>query len=588
MTAFAEPTGAAGSSGTRPRYDVVVVGGGAAGLSGALTLVRARRSVLVVDSGRPRNAPAGHVHGFLTQDGVPPAQLLAAGRDEVARYGGEFVQGTAASAERLDSGGFRVTLDDASTVVAARLLVATGLVDELPDVPGVAERWGRDVLHCPYCHGWEVRDRAIGVLATGPLAAQQALVWRQWSKDVTLFLHTGPEPGDEEYEQLAAREIAVVDGRVTGLDVAAGDTDGRLRGVRLEGGRVVGCAALVVAPRFTARAGVLAGLGLEAVQQRRNGAVIGSCVPADESGATDVPGVWVAGNVTAGLDKVVGAAAAGVRAAVAINIDLISEETRREVVARRSPFSPQAEREVCERVLGERRHGLSAPQPGSSSHRHSTEEHPPMIEGHEGSAEFWDARYRESERIWSGNPNVALVREVTGLRPGTALDLGCGEGADAIWLAQRGWRVTATDVSAVALERAARHAEESGVADAIEWRRQDLAVSFPDGEFDLVSAHYLHSPGDLPREGILRSAASAVAPGGVLLVVGHAGPASWERAAHEGVPLPTPQEVLESLELSADGWEVQRCEEFERLQNDFQGRPGTRNDNVLRLRRLPG
>lgn len=137
--------------------------------------------------------------------------------------------------------------------------------------------------------------------------------------------------------------------------------------------------------------------------------------------------------------------------------------------------------------------------------------------------EYWDERYGGTERIWSGRPNVALVREVTGLAPGTALDLGCGEGGDAIWLAGQGWQVVGTDVSRRALERAAGHAEQAGVADRVEWRRHDLAVDFPAGRFDLVSAHFLHSPVEMPREAILRSAAAAVAPGGVLLVVGHAG-----------------------------------------------------------------
>jgi thioredoxin reductase len=311
----------------RPRYDVVVVGGGAAGLSGALALSRARRSVLVIDSGRPRNAPAGHVHSYLTQEGVAPSQLLATGRAEVGRYGGELVRGNVAGAERLADGRFRLVLDGGATVEADRLLVTTGLVDELPQVPGLAERWGREVLHCPYCHGWEVRDQAIGILATGPLAVHQALMWRQWSDDVTLLLHTGPEPSDEEYEQLAARGIAVVDGRVTSVQV----TDDRLSGVALESGKVIARQALVVAPRFTARAAFLAGLGLEASEQEVNGVVIGSHVTADPTGATAVPGVWVAGNVANVTDQVIGAAAAGVRAAGALNADLIAEETRRAV-----------------------------------------------------------------------------------------------------------------------------------------------------------------------------------------------------------------------------------------------------------------
>ncbi len=289
--------------------------------------------MLVIDSGRPRNAPAAHAHGYLTRDGVAPAQLLAEGRAEVTGYGGEIVTGNVVAAERLDDGDFRVVLEDGPAVTAHRLLVTTGLVDELPDVPGVAERWGREVLHCPYCHGWEVRDQPVAVLATGPLSVHQALMWRQWSKDVTFFLHTAPEPGDEEYEQLAAREIAVVDGRVAGLEV----TDDRLTGVTLEDGKVFPCRAAVVAPRFTARAGFLTTLGLEATEQKKDGHVIGSYVAADATGATAVPGVWVAGNVTNLTEQVVGAAGAGVRAGAALNEDLIAEETRRAVAARAGP-----------------------------------------------------------------------------------------------------------------------------------------------------------------------------------------------------------------------------------------------------------
>ncbi|MFC7331110.1 NAD(P)/FAD-dependent oxidoreductase [Marinactinospora rubrisoli] len=335
------------------RYDVVVIGGGAAGLAGALTLSRARRSVLVVDDGRPRNAPAEGVHGYLALDGTPPRELLAAGRAEVRRYGGEFADGTVVSAER-DGADFRVTLADGTGVRAARLLVTSGLTDELPPVPGLAGLWGTGVLHCPYCHGWEVRDQPIGVLATSPMAAHQALLWRQWSDDVMLFLHTGPEPTDEEYEQLAARGIAVVDGPVAAVESA----DGRLSGVRLAGGTVIARRALVVAPRFTARAGFLASLGLRAEDQEMRGTVIGSRIAADPTGQTSVPGVWVAGNVTSATDQVIGSAAAGVRAGAVINADLIDEEARRAVAARSTPFSAEQERRTAERVLGDGRHGL--------------------------------------------------------------------------------------------------------------------------------------------------------------------------------------------------------------------------------------
>ncbi|RCG28649.1 class I SAM-dependent methyltransferase [Sphaerisporangium album] len=203
-------------------------------------------------------------------------------------------------------------------------------------------------------------------------------------------------------------------------------------------------------------------------------------------------------------------------------------------------------------------------------------------------ARHWDARYAERDRVWSGEPNVMLVRQVAALPAGTALDLGCGEGADAIWLAGRGWRVTAVDVSGVALERAAARAAEAGVAGLVDWQRRDLGVSFPRGVFDLVSAHFLHSHAELPRERILRWGAAAVAPGGVLLVAGHAGPAPWEADAHPGLTLPTPREVLEALDLPPGGWEVEVCEEYERVQDTPDGRPVARTDNVLKVRRLPG
>ncbi|MFL6053490.1 MAG: NAD(P)/FAD-dependent oxidoreductase [Actinoallomurus sp.] len=332
----------------RDGYDVVVVGGGAAGLSGGLTLARSRRSVVVIDAGSPRNAPAAGVHGFLSRDGIPPAELLERGRAEVRGYGGQVVPGEVDAVAR-DDDGFVVTLADGRAVHARRLLVATGLVDELPDVPGLRARWGREVVHCPYCHGWEVRDQAIGVLATGPLSVHQALLFRQLSADVVFFSHTMPPTG-EDAERLAARGIGIVTGEVASLEIA-GD---RLVGVRLSDGTVVAREALAVSSRMAVRAGFLAGLGLRPVEHPSG---IGEYIPS-EAGRTEVPGVWVAGNITDPAAQVGAAAAAGTMAAAQINADLIDEETRQAVAAYRDPFSAESEARLCEQAMGDRRHGL--------------------------------------------------------------------------------------------------------------------------------------------------------------------------------------------------------------------------------------
>ncbi len=231
-----------------------------------------------------------------------------------------------------DTEGYTVALADGRTVRTRRLLVTTGLVDELPDIPGLRARWGRDVVHCPYCHGWEVRDQAIGVLVSGPLSVHQALLFRQWSADVTFFSHTMPPPTGEEAEQLAARGISVVDGEVASLEIV----DDRLVGLRLSDGTVVSREALAVSSRMAARDGFLAALGLRPVEHPRG---IGEYIPTDATGCTEVAGVWVAGNVTDPTAQVDTAAAAGAAAAAQINADLIAEETRQAVAAYRVPLS---------------------------------------------------------------------------------------------------------------------------------------------------------------------------------------------------------------------------------------------------------
>jgi thioredoxin reductase len=311
-----------------PLFDVAVIGGGAAGLSAAVALGRARRTVIVLDDGSPRNAPADGVHNYLTRDGMPPAELLTAGRKEAEQYGALILRAEATAARRADDG-FEVTTGDDETVLARRLIVTTGLTDELPEVPGLRELWGRDVVHCPYCHGWEVADRAIGVLGSGPLAVHQALLFRQWTDDLVLFTHTAPPLTPEQSEQLAARDIRVVTGRVDRLETAGG----RLTGVRLNDGCYIDRSVLVAGPRMVARSAVLSGLGLRPVPHPL-GAEAGEFIESDPTGLTAVPGVWVAGNVTDLQAQVITAAAQGLSAAAAVNWDLVTEETRRAVAAR--------------------------------------------------------------------------------------------------------------------------------------------------------------------------------------------------------------------------------------------------------------
>ncbi len=318
--------------------DVVVVGGGAAGLSAALTLARARRTVVVVDAGSPRNAPAGGVHGYLGCEGVAPAELLARGREEAGRYGAVTVPGTVTAVERAGDGSvpsFVVRTGEGRAFRARRVVLTTGLSDHLPEVDGVRERWGRDVLHCPYCHGWETRDRPVGVLASGPSAAAEALLLHQWSSDVVLFLHEQPPPDEETAERLRAVGVDVVPGVVEALVVE----DDRLCGVRLRGGEVVARETLVVQPRLVPRDELLSGrldrLGLRPEVQHDGATTTGTFVPSD-TGATDVAGLYVAGNLADPAAEVVTAASSGLRAATAVNVDLVQEDVDAAVARHRA------------------------------------------------------------------------------------------------------------------------------------------------------------------------------------------------------------------------------------------------------------
>jgi thioredoxin reductase len=317
------PTTAAAAGGRT--YGVVIVGGGAAGLSAALVLGRARRRVAVIDAGQPRNAPAAHMQGFLGSDGLPPAELIARGRAEVASYGVELIAGTvtavapsgippkSTSAQRR----FQVTLSDGSVLETRAVLVTTGLRDEVPDVPGVRERWGRDLLHCPYCHGYEVVDQPIGILAGDPATTAESLahahIIRQWSDDVVFFAN-GATLTAAQREQLVARAIGIVDEPVVSLAVE----NDHLTGVVVDGGRIVSRTAMFVRPQFVPNDTLLVDLGCTV---RDTG-----WVHVDGTGATSVPGVWAAGNAVNPRAQVITAAGEGSAAAIAINNRLVEED----------------------------------------------------------------------------------------------------------------------------------------------------------------------------------------------------------------------------------------------------------------------
>ena len=310
----------------RDLYDVVVVGGGAAGLSAALVLGRARRRIAVVDAGAPRNAPAAHMQGFLSRDGMPPSDFLAAGRAEVSSYGVQLLADEVLGIEP----GFVVRLAGGRVLTARRILVTTGVGDELPAIPGVRERWGRDLLHCSYCHGWEVRDEPLGVLGTAPGAVTHAQLVRQWSEDVAFFVHTY-ELTAMERAQLEARGIRVVEGEVARLVVV----DDRLTGVALTDGQAIARTAVFIRPRNLPHAdGLLAGLGCEHNE--------GGFVTVDATGRTSTSGVWAAGNVVDPRAQVIASAGAGNAAAIDINADLVQDDVER-ATRERETAVPRAE-----------------------------------------------------------------------------------------------------------------------------------------------------------------------------------------------------------------------------------------------------
>ncbi|MET4432967.1 NAD(P)/FAD-dependent oxidoreductase [Mycolicibacterium sp. 624] len=317
--------------------DAVVIGGGAAGLGGALMLARLRRSVVVIDSGTPRNAPAEGVHAVLGLDGTPPAELLRRGREEVRHYGGRVVAGEVTSAapgvpSAEGDPRFTITLTDGRAVKTRRVLVATGLRDILPDIPGLAPHWGKGVVHCPFCHGWEVRDEPIGVVAGGPGSILHAQLFRQLTEDLVYFTR-GTDLDEDTRARFAARGIRVVDTPVA--EIQSDETG--ITGVRLADGQVVPRRVLSVLTGMLARTDGLDGLQLPMADLPGG---LGRGFVTGMAGTTEVPGVWVAGNATDLAAQVGAAAAAGALAASHMNADLAIADTNAALIARQSHTTP--------------------------------------------------------------------------------------------------------------------------------------------------------------------------------------------------------------------------------------------------------
>ena len=300
--------------------DVAIVGGSAAGLAAALQLGRQRRSVIVVDAGEPRNAPAAHMHSYLGHEGLPPSELTSIGRDEVRSYGGEVIAGRVVDVTRTDDDRFRVVLAGGHTLFARRVLAATGLIDELPDIDGLAEHWGGDVIHCPFCHGYEVRDQRIVQIVTHPMDLRRAGLFRQLSARCTLVLHEGVEADDPELDALRAAGVAVVDGRVR--RIVTGD-DGHVAAVELTSGDCVDADVVVIGPRFNVRAEPFASLGLEPAEHPTG---LGDFIETDAAGATSCPGLYAAGNVADPTQQVLQAAADGSRIGGMISFSLAHDD----------------------------------------------------------------------------------------------------------------------------------------------------------------------------------------------------------------------------------------------------------------------
>jgi thioredoxin reductase len=295
------------------RHDAIIIGGSFAGLSAATYIARGRRSVCTIDAGAPRNRFAAHSHGFLAHDGSDPASMLATARSQVAKYpSATFIDGQAIRAAR-EPDGFSVTLETGDVLETSRLVLAFGISDELPAIPGLAERWGKSVLHCPYCHGFEFSGRQLGVLNVSPMSVHQAMLIAEWGP-TTLYLNGAAGPDGEVLDHLRKRRVAIEPARVRALH---GDGN-QLTTIELADGRTCGIDALYLGPRTRLNSGVAQQLGCELDE-----GAYGPIIRTDGQKMTTIPGVYAAGDITRSAHNVTWASADGVTAGLSLHRSLV-------------------------------------------------------------------------------------------------------------------------------------------------------------------------------------------------------------------------------------------------------------------------
>ncbi|MFA8020696.1 NAD(P)/FAD-dependent oxidoreductase [Bremerella cremea] len=298
-------------------FDVVVVGAGPAGLSAALVLGRACRKVLICDGGPGRNAPAEGVHGFFTQDGTPPSELRRLGREQLQPYDVTYREVLVETAQATDAG-FLVSLRSGSQVVCRKLIVATGIVDELPKLNGLDEIWGSTAILCPYCHGWEFRGKRWAFMATPEFLIESATLLRGWTDQLTYVTNGNDSIADSDRRWLTERSIAIREEPIAQLV----SSNGQLKSIEFETGPAVDCSILQFRAPFHQRSSLAKDLGCTIIAE---GPMAGM-VKTEPTGATEVPGLFIVGDAAAGLPSVATAAAEGAFAAAVANRFMLAEE----------------------------------------------------------------------------------------------------------------------------------------------------------------------------------------------------------------------------------------------------------------------